>query len=314
LIITKTPMRISLGGGGTDLPEFYQKHGGFWIAGAIDKFVYVAIKDRFEPEIRLSYSQLELVGDIDEIKHPIIREALNLFNIYNHVEIVTFADLPSRTGLGSSGAFTVGLLNALSVYKREPVENLAELAYHIEREILKRPVGKQDQYAAMVGGLNIFYTSNGEVRYRRLPTPSAQLDQRFLIYYTGIRRSSLPLLKTVRKSEEQLLEIKRLGEDAADALIDEDWRTYGELMHQHWEAKKTISPHMTNDMIDRWYSIARDAGALGGKIVGAGGGGFLLLFCPDAKVKDEVALALYRHGLCPVPFRFYGRGSGVIEI
>jgi len=313
VIITKTPVRVSLGGGGTDLPEYYTKHGGLWIAGAIDKFIYVAVKRRFEPQIRLSYSELEVVDSVQNIRHPIIRVALDHFNIRHHVEVTSFADLPSRTGLGSSGAFTVGLINALSAYTSTPVENPARLAFHFERDLLHRTVGLQDQYAAMLGGVRVYSVKpSGEVFNKVLDLPN--FHRHFLLYYTGIRRRSEPFLTQMVKGDSDLSVIAELGEQAFDSLRRGDLDVYGRLMHQHWEVKKKISPDMSTPEIDRMYEVAREAGALGGKLVGAGGGGFLLLFVPDEVTRSRVASNMSRFNAPPIPFTFVQDGSKVVEL
>jgi len=313
VIITKTPMRITLGGGGTDIPEFYWEHGGFWISAAIDKFVYVAIKPRFEKQIRLAYSKIELVDSLAEIDHPILRIALDIFDVDEYVEISTLADLPSMTGVGTSGSFTVGLVNALAVYTGKPIRDLADLAFYIEREKLGRPVGKQDQYSALYGGVRLYRADKkGRITHSQLQVPG--LEDRLSMFYTSIRRESAPILEDVRKKTEQLQSIKDIGGMSYDALYDQDYDKFGELLHQHWLVKREMTPDMTDDKIDRIYRNARKFGALGGKIVGAGGGGFFLFYTQDKEKKGKLIRDMRKTGLPSLPFKFYNKGTEVLDI
>ena len=313
MIIVKSPVRLGLGGGGTDLPEYSQEHKGLWISGAIDKFIYVGVKKRFESQIRLSYSKLELVDSIDQIEHPIIRETLNHFEIKNHIEITSIGDIPAGTGLGSSGAFTVSLLHALGIYTRKPVKNLAETAYHIEREILGRPIGKQDQYASLKGGLRVYTMSKrGEIRDMEIVAP--RLSEYLALFYTNIKRDSGPVLSDVVKKTELLHEIKRIGEKSIAALRSKDYTRFCELLDEHWTVKREMSNKMTNPQIDKWYEKAKSVGVLGGKLAGAGGGGFFLFGVPDLMVRKKLYSTMVDEGLVPLPFRFHRGGTEMIEI
>jgi len=313
MIITKTPMRIALGGGGTDIPEFYWEHGGFWISTAIDKFVYVAIKPRFEKQIRLAYSKIELVDDIAEIEHPILRTALDIFGVDENIEISTLADLPSGTGMGSSGSFTVGLVNALSVYTGKPIQDLADMAFFIEREKLGRPIGKQDQYAALYGGVRLYRADKkGRITHAEMIVPG--LEDRLSLFYTSIRRDSTPVLKDVADNPEGLQQIKNIGEMSWDALHDQKYDDFGGLLHQHWLIKREMSSLMTSDKIDKTYQRARKAGALGGKIIGAGGGGFFMFYTRDDDGKAKLIREMAKIGLPHQPFRFHNEGTKVLDI
>jgi D-glycero-alpha-D-manno-heptose-7-phosphate kinase len=309
MIITRTPLRITLGGGGTDLPEFYEKHGGFWIGATIDKYIYVAIKERFEKELRIVYSELELVNGYLSIKHPIIKELFKKFSIWQNIEFVTFADLPGGSGLGSSGAFTVGAIKAIN-----PDWNgnkLAESAYDIERNKLNRSVGKQDQYCAAFGGLRI-YTSDriGNVRSSQLMIP--ELADKLMLIYTSNIRNSESILSKVKTSEEQLLEIQEIGKLSAISIVDKDWKSLGELMNEHWNIKKTISSDMSTHRINDIYDKCISLGAYGGKLVGAGSGGFIMLVVPNEEVKRKIIVSDVTDKICHVPCRFTYTGSEVL--
>ena len=313
MIITKSPMRVSLGGGGTDIPEFYWEHGGFWISAAIDKFVYVAVKPRFEKQIRLAYSKIELVDSLAEIDHPILRIALDIFDVDKNIEISTLADLPSGTGMGSSGAFTVGLVNALAVYTGKPVQDLADMAFFIEREKLGRPVGKQDQYTALYGGVRTYQADKkGRITHAEMHVPG--LEDRLSLFYTSIERDSAPILQDVAEKTEHLRKIKNIGELSWDALYYQNYDDFGQLLHQHWLVKREMSPHMTSDKIDRIYQKARGFGALGGKIVGAGGGGFFLFYTQDKEKKERLIRDMRKIGLPNLPFKFHNEGTKVLDI
>ncbi len=313
MIWVKSPMRLSLGGGGSDIPDYYEEHGGLWVSGAIDKFTYVGVKKRFEKQIRLSYSKIELVDSVEDIEHPILRECLNYFDIKDSIEIISVGDVPAGTGLGSSGSFTVGLINALSIFTRKPVNDLAATAYHIEREILGRPIGKQDQYASLKGGIRVYKISkDGSLRDSELIVP--ELSDYLALFYTNIKRSSGPVLSDVVKKTELLHEIKRIGEESCKALRSKDYLRFCELLDEHWMVKRGMSDKMTNPQIDKWYNKAKSVGVLGAKIVGAGGGGFFLFGVPDNSVRKNLFFAMVEEGLVPLPFRFHRTGTEMIEI
>jgi D-glycero-alpha-D-manno-heptose-7-phosphate kinase len=302
---------LPLGGGGTDLPEFYSKHGGFWISAAIDKFVYVAINSRFESKIRLAYSKIEVVDELDDIKHNFIRVALEHFNVRDHVDITTLSDLPSGSGMGSSCSFAVGLINALSVYTRTPVVNIAELAFDLDRS-LGHPVGKQDQYTALYGGTRVYTVDKfGNVTNRVLSVTG--LEDHLSLFYTNLTRDANPILTKVGKDEDNMLKIMEIGEQSFDALDTKQYDLFGSLLDTHWKFKRMITPEMTNTEIDRAYDTAIRSGALGGKIIGAGGGGFLLFYTRSALEKAKLIKAMADINLPHVPFRFYPEGSRVIE-
>jgi D-glycero-alpha-D-manno-heptose-7-phosphate kinase len=325
MIITRSPLRVSLGGGGTDLASYYSEHGGFLIAGAIDKYVYINIHQRFVDGFLLKYSQLEEVASIDEIRHPIIRESLRVAGITaRNLEITSIADIPAGTGLGSSGSFTTALLKALHAFRKNLIatNQLAEQACHIEIDILKEPIGKQDQYISAYGGITCFeFLKDGTV----IATPLViseetlfNLEDNLLLFFTGYSRSASSILKEQNdKSKVADAEItgnlhfmKDLAFSSKRALESGDVAEFGRLMDVHWEHKKRRSTDMTNGEIDRWYSCARENGALGGKLVGAGGGGFLMFYAED---KTRLRHAMRERGLKEVRFRFDFEGTRVIS-
>jgi len=324
LIVSRTPFRLSLGGGGTDLPAYYSKHGGFFVSGAVDKYMHIIVNDRFEPGIRLSYSQTEIVDSIDKIRHPLVREVLRLMDLRDRLEIVSLADVPAATGLGSSGSFTVGLLNAL--YARERIvktpEEVAEIACDIAMNRLKEPSGKQDEYISSLGGIRAFEVSReGKVTSSELKIPEntlRELEYGIMMFYTGITRSAGEVLakqqaKVADGQEEAIRKmhaIKEIGLESKSALESSDLQRFGELLHEHWKLKRGITDNMTTESVDSWYALARENGALGGKLVGAGGGGFLMLFCLEGREKVRSALA--KKGLAEMRFRFDFEGSKVI--
>jgi len=324
MIISKSPFRLTLGGGGTDLPSYYSRFGGFVISTALDKYVYLVVKRRFEGEVRLSYSTTEIVKDVDEIKHPIVREALKILDLRRRLEIVSIGDVPSKTGLGSSGSFTVGLLNALHAYRGEnhSKQELAEEACHIEMEILKEPSGKQDPYIASLGGficLNI--DGKGEVEVERLnisADTARDLESNLLFFYTGFRRDASEVLESQKSAVERdemkalnaMHRIKEIGFQVKRALERGDVTEFGRLQHEHWLAKKSVSIKMSNPFIDKWYDLALENGAIGGKIMGAGGGGFLMFYCENDK--DVVRKVMVAEGLREVRFRLGVEGSKII--
>jgi len=324
MIITRSPLRISLGGGGTDLPSYYKKHGGFFISGAVDKYMHIVVNNRFEPGIRLSYSQTEIVDSVDEIRHPSVREVLRLLDLREKLEIVSLADVPAATGLGSSGSFTVGLLNAL--YARQRVvktpEEVAEAACDIAMNRLREPSGKQDEYVASLGGIRSYEIDRrGRVTAKELDMSEntlSELEYGIMMFYTGITRKAGEVLgkqqAKVSEGDDEALErmhsIKRIGLESKKALETSDLKRFGELLHEHWTVKRGITDNMSTDSVDKWYSAARKSGALGGKLVGAGGGGFLMLFCLESREKVRAALA--KEGLTEMRFRFDFEGSKVI--
>jgi D-glycero-alpha-D-manno-heptose-7-phosphate kinase len=323
MIITRSPLRISLGGGGTDLPSYYKKHSGFLIAAAIDKYVYITLHQTFGQELIIKYSKLERVRQAQDIQHPIIRESLKLVGIDNYLEITSMADIPAGTGLGSSGSFTTALLKALHAYKKNIIHprDLAEQACHIEIDILKEPIGKQDQYIASFGGLTCFqFLPNGHVEAAPLkidPETLYNLEDNLLLFFTGYSRSASNILKDQddksRQSNKEMIDnlhfVKDLGYQSQEALEVGDLHRFGELMNVHWEHKRKRSGGMSNPDIDRWYNLAMENGALGGKLIGAGGGGFLMFYAAD---KAELRHAMNQAGLKEVRFRFDFEGTKVV--
>ncbi len=324
MIITRSPLRISLGGGGTDLPSYYREHGGFLIAGAINKYVYITIHETFIKELIIKYSRLERVASADQVEHPIIREALKLVGIKNtNFEITSMADIPAGTGLGSSGSFTTALLKALHTYSKNLIHprELAEEACHIELNLLNEPIGKQDQYIASYGGLTCFRflpDDTVEAWPLKISTETRyNLEDNLLLFFTGYSRSASNILKEQNdRSKENdkamtdnLHFVKELGYESLDCLEKGDLRRFAELMNTHWEWKKQRSGGMSNGQINEWYQEALQHGALGGKLIGAGGGGFLMFY-----VEDKVRLrhALVGLGLTEVRFRFDFEGTKVV--
>jgi D-glycero-alpha-D-manno-heptose-7-phosphate kinase len=324
MIVTRTPVRIPLGGGGTDLPSYYTQFGGFLVSAAIDKYIYITVNKRFEKSIRVSYSSTEIAECVEEIKHPIVREALQLLKIDSGIEIVSIADIPSNTGLGSSSTFTVGLLNALHTYKKEKVnaKELAEEACYLEIELLKEPIGKQDQYLAAYGGVICMEIDRlGNVKSEPLRLSEDVIDQlesNTLLFYTGIKRSASQVLsaqnKAASSNDSQVLEslhqIKKIGEMIREAFEKEDLQRFGELLDLHWQVKKKLSDKVSFNKVDQWYELAKQKGALGGKLMGAGGGGFFMFYCNNGK--NGFRKALEQEGLVEMRFRLDFEGSKVI--
>lgn len=324
MIIVRSPLRISLGGGGTDLPSYYREHEGFLIAAAIDKYVYITLHQTFVQELIIKYSKMERVEHIDQVEHPIIREALRHLNVSApHLEITSMADIPAGTGLGSSGSFTTGLLKALHTLKKNLIhpKELAEEACHIELNLLKEPIGKQDQYIAAYGGLTCFkFLPNHNVEAWPLKIDQEtlyNLEDNLLLFFTGYSRSASEILREQdqkSKTHDQdmmtnLHFIKELGFQSKDALEKGDLHTFAELMNIHWEHKKKRSGQMSNTKIDEWYALARQHGALGGKMIGAGGGGFLMFYADD---KIKLRHVMREAGLHEVRFRFDFLGTQVV--
>jgi D-glycero-alpha-D-manno-heptose-7-phosphate kinase len=324
MILARSPLRISLGGGGTDVPSYYQEHEGFLIAAAIDRYVYVTVMRPFTEGIYLKYSEIEQVKSVMDVKHPIMREVLAELNLKTpQIEITTLADIPSGTGLGSSGSFTTALIKALYSHYRKNIhpQQLAELACEIEIEKLGEPIGKQDQYIAAYGGISEFtFHKDGTVSSTPLNLSMQtvhDLEDNLVLFFTGISRSASSILKDqVDKSKaknssmiDNLHFTKDLGYRSKEALLQDDTYKFGELMHEHWEHKKSRSNGMTNEFIDTAYNKALQSGAIGGKLVGAGGGGFLMFYAND---KERLRYKMAELGLEEVRFQFDFEGTKVI--
>jgi D-glycero-alpha-D-manno-heptose-7-phosphate kinase len=320
VIYSRAPLRISLGGGGTDLPSYYSEHGGYLISGSIDKYVYMLTHTVFQKRYRLKYSEMEEVDDPADIIHPIFREALKRHWTGSPLEIAVVADVPAGTGMGSSGAFTVCLIKALSLARRRSITagDLAEDACEIELDILKEPVGKQDQYVSAHGGICAYnFAADGSVTVEPLDLDELtlrRLRNNLLLFYTGEARSASAILShQVERSAandnemlENLHRTKEMGYRSRELLEAGDLESYGELMHEHWENKRRRSPGMTDERIDTLYTLARRSGCLGGKLVGAGGGGFLLVY---AQRPDDTRQAMAAAGAAELPFDFEFRGA-----
>lgn len=324
MIITRSPLRISLGGGGTDLPSYYENHTGFLVTAAIDKYVYITLHETFFEEIIIKYSKMERVKALDEIEHPIIREAFRLLGVdKRNLEITSMADIPAGTGLGSSGSFTTALLKALHALKKNLVHpaELAEQACDIELNKLGEPIGKQDQYIAAYGGLTCFkFHPGGKVEAWPLKISEEtlyNLEDNLLLFFTGYSRSASNILREQdqksREADPSMIEnlhfIKELGYQSQAALEGGNLRTFAALMDVHWQRKKERSGGMSNDRINEWYDIAMANGALGGKLIGAGGGGFLMFYAED---KARLRQAVRGLGLKEVRFKFDFEGTKTI--
>lgn len=320
MIITQTPLRISLLGGGTDFPAFFRQEEGWVLTTAIDKYIFVTIKKRFDRKIRVGYSQTELVDHIDELQHALVRECLRKTGITQGVEISTMADIPSEgSGLGSSSTVTVGLLNAMYTYQGTPVghEQLAREACEIEIAILGKPIGVQDQYIAAYGGQRFLrFSRNDRISVEALHVDERlrrKLDQNLLLFYTNVARKAESILaeqsQNIHDRLTVLRSMKTLALQAKACLEAGQVEELGYLLDESWQLKKQLASGVSNALIDELYAAARNAGALGGKITGAGGGGFLLLYCPPEK-QDNVRTAL--SALPELPFRLEQDGSKVI--
>jgi D-glycero-alpha-D-manno-heptose-7-phosphate kinase len=325
MIITRSPLRISLGGGGTDLPSYYQEHTGFLIAAAIDKYVYITLHQTFVPELIIKYSKLERVLTVDEVEHPIIRESLRLVGIEApSLEITSMADIPAGTGLGSSGSFTTALLKAFHAHKKNLVHpaELAEQACEIEIQKLREPIGKQDQYIAAYGGITCFkFMPDGRVEAWPLKISEEtlfNLEDNLLLFFTGYSRSASTILREQndksKKADKPMTEnlhfIKDLGKQSQRALEGSDLHEFARLMDVHWQRKKERSRGMSNTNINAWYDCAMANGALGGKLIGAGGGGFLMFYADD---KSRLRHAMREKGLTEVRFRFDFEGTKILN-
>lgn len=324
MIITRSPLRISLGGGGTDLASYYRDHGGFLIAAAIDKYVYITLHRTFDPDMIVKYSKFERVSDVASIQHPIIREALTLTGTTNgYLEIASMSDIPAGTGLGSSGSFTTALLHALHTQQKRIVtkEQLAEEACHIEIDRLGEPIGKQDQYIAAFGGITcLTFNHDGRVDVRPIAASDetvANLEDHLLLFFTGYTRSASAMLRDqnerTKASDGQMLQnlhdVKRIGIESCAAIENGDLRRFAALMHEHWELKRGRTAGMSNSHIDECYELGRRHGALGGKIIGAGGGGFLMFYAEDTL---SLRHAMRDAGLVEVRMRFDFTGTSIV--
>jgi len=325
MIITRTPFRITLGGGGTDLPSFYQEHGGYVLAVGIDKYMFMNVNTPILNDfIRVRYTKVESVDRVDDIEHTLARTALKYFGIQNGIEIDSIADIPAGAGLGSSSCYLVGLINALHVLTNTQVspQQLAEETCHIELDILQKPIGKQDQFMAAYGGLTtLLIDKDGAVKVQPLSIPHdlmGELEGNLLLLYTGNAHDATAILaqqdEATKKKDSgvvtSLMEIKDIGIEIASAIQRGNLSRFGELMDLHWQTKKRLTKDISNPQIDAWYEFAKKNGAIGGKITGAGGGGFLMLYCEGNKAK--VRSSLREAGLRELMFRFEFEGSKVI--
>jgi len=324
MIITRSPLRVTFGGGGTDVPSYYRKHGGFLVSAAIDKYVYVTVIRPFVPGIFLKYSKLEHVERVDDVQHTIIREAIRTFNfVVPQLEITTLADIPAGTGLGSSGSFTTALLKALHASQRNPIrpEALAEEACHIELDMLHEPIGKQDQYIAAFGGITCL-EFNTDDKVKAWPLKISEdtlyhLEDNLLLFFTGYARSASSILKEQddksKQNDQSMIDnlhfVKELGLKSKDALEAGNLEEFGRLMDVHWQHKKKRSGSMSNPKINEWYELAMANGAIGGKLIGAGGGGFLMFYAQD---KAQLRHTLCNAGLQEIRFRFDFEGTKVL--
>lgn len=323
MIISKTPLRISFVGGGSDLPSYYLNRGGAVVSTTINKYIYVTVNKKFDNQIRASYSITEFAKHPDKIRNELIRESLKLTGIYSGIEITSIADIPSKTGLGSSSSYTVGLLNALNAYRgvyTSPKE-LADSACEVEINLCGHPIGKQDQYAAAYGGLNLIeFNTDGTINVSPIiikPSSLHRLENNLLLMYTGLTRSTSTILKeqnknnkTNQKSVSSLKEMVNLARELRTALSRHNLKKFGEILDANWELKKKLSSRISNPKIDRWYQTAKKNGAIGGKLLGAGGGGFLLFYAPVNK-HNKIIKSLPK--LQPIEFEFDSTGSSIIH-
>jgi D-glycero-alpha-D-manno-heptose-7-phosphate kinase len=326
MIIARSPLRISLGGGGTDLPSYYERFGGFLISAAIDQYVYITLHRTFVPELILKYSKLERVARVEDIEHPIIREALQLVGVEpGYLEITSMADIPAGTGLGSSGSFTTALLKALHAYHKHLVPNadIAAQACDIEINRLREPIGKQDQYIAALGGITCFeFHKDGRVDAvpaRVSEETRYNLEDNLLLFFTGYNRSASAILKDQNEKSKQddaamlanLHQTKELGYASREAIETGNLRELARLMDEHWQRKRARSSGMSNAKINEWYDLAKASGALGGKLIGAGGGGFLMFYAEEGKAR--LRHAMREAGLKEVRFRFDFEGTKLVS-
>ena len=324
MILVRSPLRISLGGGGTDLPSYYKKHEGFLVAAAIDKYVYVSITKPFIEKIILKYSNIENIDSVENIKHPIIKEALKIFhNQTPQIEITTLTDIPAGTGLGSSGSFTTALVKSLYVFNRKHTsqEEVAQTACDIEINKLGEPIGKQDQYIASYGGISAFaFHKNDSVVTNTLALSASivnKLEDNLLLFFTGYSRDASSILKdqdVKSKTEDSVMiknlhYVKEIGYKSKISIENGSLDDFGYLMHEHWQNKKNRSVGMSNSKIDLWYEDGIKAGAIGGKVVGAGGGGFLMFYTNDP---EKLRSSMSRHKLEEVRFKFDFEGTKLL--
>ncbi len=329
MIVTRTPFRVTLGGGGTDLPAYYSRHGGFVFAMGIDKFMYIMLNAPIvDRKIRLHYSRSETVDCVDELQHELAREALRLKGVHERIEISSMADLPDGTGLGSSGAYLVGVLTALHHYRRDfvPLPTVAEEACYIELDVLGKTIGKQDQYMAVFGGLTVLdIDREGKVTPMSVELPSGSADAfvaNTQLYYTGVRRDAVEVLRDQHSAlasgderrgrvEESLHRIKEIGSRVLEAISEENFDRWGQLLHEHWLHKQQLSPRVSLSEVDQLYAhVRKEFGVLGGKLVGAGGGGFLMLYAP----RDHSRLQHFMEarGMIRLHYHIEHEGSKVI--
>jgi len=319
MIVVQTPLRVSFLGGGTDFDDFYVNHGGAVLSTAIDKYVFVIVKERFDDMICVNYSKRERVKKVVELRHELVREAMRITGVEKGIEVTTLADIPAEgTGLGSSSSITVGLLQALYAYRGEitPAKTLAEEACHIEIDILGKPIGRQDQYIASYGNMRFITFDKSGVEVKKIelsPEDKKRLNDNLLLFYTGVTRKSSEILSEQKANISSRVEVLRgmqkLAFEARDTILEGDLDALGEVLHKGWELKKQMASNVSNPAIDDIYETARRVGAIGGKVTGAGGGGFILLYCRKDK-QDDVTRAL--KGLRQLPFRFEQDGSKVI--
>jgi D-glycero-alpha-D-manno-heptose-7-phosphate kinase len=325
MIISRAPVRFSLGGGGTDIPAYYQQFGGYLVASAIDKYIYVSANKRFYDDIRLSYSKTEIVPSIEKVEHRIFREALKMTGVTKGIELTSVADVPANSGLGSSSSFTVALLNALHTYKRKffTSRDLADQACQLEIERLGEPIGKQDQYIAAFGGVTAFtFNRDGTVEVEPVPVADEVIDDlanNLCIIYSGVERAASVVLSEQGQrvkaldqgTVERMHRIKELGHEVYRILVSGKIDAYGELLHEHWTNKRKLASKMTDSTIDEHYEAARKAGAIGGKLMGAGGGGFFM-FYTRPQDKRGVIEAMAARGLRQLRFRFDADGARIV--
>ena len=325
MIITRTPFRITLGGGGTDLPSYYEKHGGFIFSFALNKYMFITVKRPFADKlIRLKYNISETVESVSELKHDIARECLTKLDITNSIDVVSMADIPAGSGMGSSSSYTVGLLHALHTMKREylALQELAEEACDIEMYRLKKPMGKQDQYLAAFGGFTVLdIAKDGTVKVRRAQISDSTIDglkSNLLSFYTGVQRKNVGILaqqnKATADNKKEVLDslhyIKDSGYQILDIVESGNITELGYMFDEHWKYKKKLAKGITNQQFDKVYEIAMQNGALGGKISGAGGGGFFLFYCEDNHQKLRKAMS--EAGLKEMRFDFDHEGTKVL--
>jgi len=325
MIVSRAPVRFSLGGGGTDLPSYCREHGGFVVSGAVDKFVFVCVARRFYDTIRLAYSETETVDAVEKIRHRIFRAALRKMGFTGGLELHSLADVPANTGLGSSSSFTVALLNGLHAFRRESVsaEQLAREACHLEIDVLGEPIGKQDQTIAAHGGISAMtFHPDGRVDVERLDLRDEVIDElenNLVIFYSGVERAASSVLvqqahaivENHDAAVERMHRIKALGHETRRILLAGELDAYGEMLHEHWTQKRRLAAAMTDGAIDDHYEAAREAGAIGGKLMGAGGGGFFMFYVRPAE-RRRVHETLAARGLRPLRFRFDFDGARIM--